>query len=113
MRRNDALTQLQLERIRLKAELKVTETRLANNLQFVKENAVWLLVKGVVNSPKMQESLKRELSNFALGFVQGIIPGWLFAEGGGTAKKWAAKAFTWIRDKFEGEKPETDGKAGE
>lgn len=110
MRRNDALTHLQMERIRLKAELKVTENRLATNLQFVKENAVWLLVKGVVNSPKMQESVKRELSNFALGFVQGIIPGWLFAEGGGTAKKWAAKAFSWVKDKFDSGQQESEEK---
>jgi TctA family transporter len=100
MRKNDPITQLQLERIKLKAELKETETRLATNLKFVKENAVWLIARGLMNSPKMQESIKRELSNFALGFVQGIIPGWLAAEGAGTAKKWAAKAFTWITEKF-------------
>lgn len=100
MRKNDPVTRLQLERVKLEASLKETETRLAANFNFAKENAVWLLARGIINSPKMQETIKRELTNFALGFVQGVIPGWLAAEGGGTAKKWAGKAFSWIMEKL-------------
>lgn len=112
MRKIDALAQLQLEKVRLQASLKETENRLGHNFTFLKENAGWLLFRGIINSPKMQETVKRELSNFALGFLQGVIPGWLAAEGGGTAKKWVGKAFSWVMEKFGPDGPQAEENKG-
>jgi len=102
--KTDHLTRLQIERIKLQSDLKETEGKLAGNFNYLRENAGFLLAKSILNSPKLQQNIKRELSNFIMGFVQGAIPVWLASEGGGTAKKFAAKAFSWISEMFSNKK---------